>query len=59
MESLRSARANDCDEIKRSGRKSAAIAAVEVSLATVSTSNASIVSGPLTLSDNVSSRSLR
>src|SRR5215208_2822410 len=43
--SVSSARANVCDEMKRSGLKSASTAAVDVSLAVVSTSYASMVTG--------------
>ena len=57
--SVRSARAKVCDEMNRSGLKSASTAAVDVSLAVVSTSYASIVTGASPLIESVSILSAR
>ena len=54
-ESVSSARPNVCEEMKRSGLKSASTEAVEVSVAVVSTSYASIVTGSAPLMERVSS----
>src|SRR3954467_5247298 len=59
VESLRSARANVCDDMNRSGRKRASTAAFAVSSAVVSTSYASMVTGPGPFIVRVSTRSRR